>query len=68
VTAAAGMAVGAVGVGRNATVVLMTPEEIGEVSKKNTRAHGPPAPDDVADRQYEISSPAARCETSLWGL
>ena len=41
-TAAAGMTVGAVGVGRNATVVLITPEEIGEVSKKNARAHGPP--------------------------
>lgn len=36
------MTVGAVGVGRNATVVLITPEEIGEVSKENARAHAPP--------------------------
>jgi uncharacterized protein with GYD domain len=40
--AAASMAVGAAGVGRNTTVVLITPEEMDEVSKKNIQAYVPP--------------------------
>ena len=40
--AAASMAVSAAGVSRNATIVLITPEEMDEVSKKNVQAYVPP--------------------------
>ena len=40
--AAASMAVSAAGVSRNTTVVLITPEEMDEVSKKNVQAYVPP--------------------------
>jgi uncharacterized protein with GYD domain len=40
--AAASMAVGAAGTARNTTVVLLTPEEIDEVGKKNLQAYVPP--------------------------
>jgi uncharacterized protein with GYD domain len=40
--AAASMAVSAAGVAHNTTVVLITPEEMDEVSKKNVRAYVPP--------------------------
>ncbi len=40
--AAASMTVSAAGVARNTTVVLITPEEIDEVSKKNVQAYIPP--------------------------
>jgi len=36
------MAVSAAGAARSTTVVLLTPEEIDEVSKKSTRAYVPP--------------------------
>lgn len=43
VTAAtASMAVGAAGVARNTTVVLITPEELDEVRGKNVQAYVPP--------------------------
>ena len=40
--AAASMAVSAAGVAHNTTVVLITPEEMDEVSKKNVQAYVPP--------------------------
>jgi uncharacterized protein with GYD domain len=40
--AAASMAVSAAGVGRNTTVVLITPEEMDEVREKNLQAYVPP--------------------------
>jgi uncharacterized protein with GYD domain len=40
--AAASMAVSAAGAARNTTVVLMTPEEMDEVSKQNIQAYTPP--------------------------
>jgi uncharacterized protein with GYD domain len=40
--AAASMTVSAAGVARNTTVVLLTPAEIDEVSKKNVQADMPP--------------------------
>jgi uncharacterized protein with GYD domain len=40
--AAASMAVSAAGISHNATVVLITPEEMDEVSKKNIQAYVPP--------------------------
>jgi len=40
--AAASMTIGAAGVARNTTVVLITPEEMDEVSKKNIQGYVPP--------------------------
>jgi uncharacterized protein with GYD domain len=40
--AAASMAVSAAGVSRNTTVVLITPEEMDEVSKKSLQGYVPP--------------------------
>lgn len=40
--AAASITVGAAGVARNATVVLLTPEELDEVGSKNVQAYVPP--------------------------